>query len=330
MKALRVTSDDPHAGAALVDVEPGTLSAGEVCVGVAYSGINYKDALAVTGRGAVVRNPPRTVGIDAVGVVQASEDPAFAPGDRVIATGWQLGETRDGGFADKLQVPASVLTACPDALSLWQAAALGTAGLTAALALRRMQINGQSPDLGPVAVTGATGGVGLIAIDLLANAGYEVVAVSRRGEAHGKWLQALGATRVMSPEALATDGKPLANGWLGGAIDAVGGDLLASVLAHLKPAGNVAAVGLAGGFEIHTTVAPFLLRGVSLLGIESVQCPNAVRRELWETLSGERGACHLDRIVDDTVALDGVPAVCDTLMAGDHVGRTVVAIGAGT
>lgn len=330
MKALRVASDDPRAGATLVDVEPDALSAGEVRVGVVYSGINYKDALAVTGRGAVVRNPPRTAGIDAVGVVEASDDPAFTPGDRVIATGWHLGETRDGGFAEKLQVPASVLVTCPDALSLWQAAAFGTAGLTAALALRRMQTNGQSPDLGEVAVTGATGGVGLIAISLLANAGFDVVAVSRRGEAYREWLRALGATSIMSPEDLATDGKPLAKGSLGGAIDAVGGDLLASILAHLKPAGNVAAVGLAGGFEIHTTVAPFILRGVSLLGIDSVQCPNTVRRELWQTLAGERGPRHLNRIVDDTVSLDGVPAVCEAMMAGGHVGRTVVAIGADT
>ncbi len=327
MKALRVTDNDPRHGASLCDIQPDTLPEGYVRVVVHYSAINYKDALAVTGRGNIVRSPPRTVGIDAVGVVDRSNDPAFAPGDRVIATGWHLGETRDGGLAEILQVPAQVLIVCPSSLSLWQAAALGTAGLTAALALSRLQNNGQTPEMGPVAVTGATGGVGLIAIDLLALAGYEVVAVSRRGTTYGDWLRSLGAAEVISPDALETHGKPLASGSIAGAIDAVGGDLLADLLAHTKLAGNVAAVGLAGGFELHTTVAPFLLRGIALLGIDSVQCPNVTRHELWQTLAAGLSTGHLERIIDDTVTLDTVPAVCRTLLAGEHLGRTVVAMG---
>ena len=259
------------------------LSAGDVVVRVAYSSLNYKDARAVTGRGRpIMRRTPLNAGIDLAGVVESSTDSRFTPGMPVIANGMGLGEAHDGGFAEYARVPADWLMPLPGALTLRGAMAFGTAGYTAALCVHRMEVNGQRPEMGPVVVTGATGGVGSIAVRLLAARGYQTIAVSGRPEHHG-WLRELGASDVRTVEQLELGDKPLERTRFGGAIDNVGGTLLAQLLPHVVEWGNVASVGLAGGAEFATSVYPFILRGVSLLGASSANSPMSLRREIWRT-----------------------------------------------
>lgn len=324
MKALRIEDTDDGPRADLAEMAVDELSDGDVVIKSRYSCINYKDALAVTGKGKIARTRPLNAGIDVAGTVESSDSGRFAPGDEVLVTGWFMSETRDGGFADYVRIPADCVVAKPDGLSLWETMAIGTAGFTAGMALRRMSENHQIPDQGPILVTGATGGVGAFAIDMLAAAGFSPVAVSRRGEQHGDFLRSLGAIDVIAPDSLDLDGKPLGRTAYAGAVDSVGGQLLANIVGQIQPYGNVAAVGLAGGMKLATTVAPFILRGVSLLGIHSVECPRAWRERIWAEMAGANKPAHLDSIATQTVGLKDVHAVCEAMIAGEHAGRTVV------
>lgn len=324
MRALRIQDTDSGPRGAITEMAVDELTAGDVVIRSRYSSINYKDALAVTGKGKIARRRPLNAGIDVAGTVESSASERFAPGDEVLVTGWFMSETRDGGFAEYVRMPADCVVAKPDGLTLWETMAIGTAGFTAGMALQRMRENHQTADQGPVLVTGATGGVGTFAIDMLAAAGFDPIAVTRRAEQHGDFLRTLGAVDVIAPEALDLGGKPLGSAAHAGAVDAVGGELLANILGQIRPYGNVAAVGLAGGMPLATTVAPFILRGVSLLGIGSVECPQAWRERIWGEMAGAHRPAHLDSIATQTVGLRDIHAVCGAMVAGEHAGRTVV------
>jgi len=324
MQALRIHKTDDGTEARLEAMQVEDLSDGNVLIKVRYSSINYKDALAVTGKGKIVRKPPLNAGIDAAGVVESSEDERFSAGDEVVVTGYFLSETRDGGYAEYLRVPADCVVALPQGLTLFEAMALGTAGFTAGLAKRRLLENNQTPELGPIAVSGATGGVGSYAIDLLSNAGFEVIALTRKADQAGDYLRSLGAAQVVAPDEYMGDGKPMAAARLGGAVDSVGGALLAALLTQVVPYGNIAAIGLAGGFKLETTVMPFILRGVGLLGVHSVECPMPWRQEIWQDLAGASKPKKLDSIVQQTIGLGDLAQACEAIIAGEIQGRTVV------
>ena len=296
---------------------------GDVLIRAEYSSVNYKDALAGTGKGRIARRLPLIGGIDVAGTVAASTAPGIEAGQPVLVTGCGLSEDRDGGYAEYVRVPADTVIARPAGLDAFTAMALGTAGFTAALALQRLQENGLTPDAGPVVVTGATGGVGSFAIDLLAGQGYEVVAVSGKSDAE-EYLKGLGATRVIGREALATKGRPLEKTAWAGAIDNVGGEMLAELLRTTAPWGSIASIGLAGGHVLETTVMPFILRGVSLLGITSANCPYWRRANAWEQLAGDWHPHNLGTIVGQTVGLEDLPGVFERMLAGEVRGRTVV------
>ena len=303
------------------------LSPGDVVLRARWSGINFKDALAVTGRGRILRRLPLNAGIDVSGVVESSADPRFAPGQHVLVNGMGLGEAHDGGFAQVVRVPGDWIVRLPDGLDLRQAMILGTAGFTAGLALHRLEQNGQQPSQGPVVVTGATGGVGSVAVQLLAARGYTVVAVSGRPE-HRDYLRALGAHEVRTPEELQLGRRPLESARFGGAVDNVGGELLAGLVRHVSLFGNVAVIGNASGAELETTVFPFILRGVSLLGISSANCPMALRQAVWDRLGAELEPPALERIVSDTVPLRDVVTAAGRLMERASLGRILVDCGA--
>ena len=260
-RAFRVHEREGGLEARLDDVGLDDLAPGDVVIRAAWSGINYKDALAVTGKGRIMRRFPMVAGVDVSGTVESSSDPRFAPGDRVLVAGGNLGETIDGGYAERVRVPAGVVVPLPDGLSAREAMALGTAGFTAALAVERMEANGQRPENGPVLVNGATGGVGSFAIDMLAGRGYEVAALTGKAESAG-WLESLGAARVvLRGEVDMSGGRPLERALWAGAVDNVGGDQLGWLTRTVMPAGNIASIGLVGGVKLTTTVMPFILRG---------------------------------------------------------------------
>jgi len=327
-RALRVQQGPSGRFARLESVTLDDLTPGEVVVRVAYSGLNYKDALAVSGKGSIARGYPRTAGIDLSGVVESSGDPSYRPGDRVLATGANLGESLDGGLAERARLPAAALLPLPQGLSLLEAMALGTAGFTAALALRRMLENHQAPELGPIAVTGATGGVGGIALGLLKRAGFTTAAISGKAADSAAYLRELGADEVVARASLVTAGKPLETAVWGGAVDNLGGDTLAYLTRTVKPWGNIACIGLAQSPSLDTTVLPLILRGVSLLGIHSVNVPQAWRLAVWEKLAGEWKPHDIERlIVRAVIGLEEVPRACEELIAGGARGRYVVRIG---
>ncbi|SFF58212.1 Alcohol dehydrogenase GroES-like domain-containing protein [Fontimonas thermophila] len=328
-KALRVHAQDKTTQARIEQIGIDDLSAGEVVVRVAWSGINYKDALAVTGKGRILRSYPKVPGIDLSGVVESSHDPRYKPGDKVVVTGCNIGEVLDGGYAQFARLPATVLVPLPPGLSLREAMAIGTAGFTAAFALKRMLENHQTPQLGPIAITGPTGGVGSIAIDLFKRAGFTVHAITGKAGEADSYLRQLGADEIVSRQALALGTKPLESAVWGGAVDNLGGEMLAWLTRTTRPWGNIASIGLAQSAELHTTVMPFILRGVSLLGIHSVECPRAWREALWQKLSGEWKPRILDRLVTREIGLDEVPAACAELIAGRVIGRTLVRIAGG-
>lgn len=301
------------------------LSAGNVVVRVRYSTINYKDALAATGAGKILRRYPLVGGIDLSGEVVTSTDPAFTPGQKVLVTGSGLSETHDGGYADYARLQADQLVAIPDGLDEFQAMAIGTAGYTAALAIHRMEQNGQRPDAGEVVVTGATGGVGSLAIDMLAGLGYSVAAVTGK-KSSTEYLRQLGAARVLLRDQIDLGKRPMEEAQFAGAIDNVGGELLTWLTRTMSFWGNIASIGLVGSPELKTTVMPFILRGVSLLGINSVYTPRAVRVEVWRRLANDLKPRHLDSIVTRTIDFDELPTAFDAYLKGSVVGRTVVRI----
>jgi putative YhdH/YhfP family quinone oxidoreductase len=322
-RACRVFQEGDHVVARIVEMDVGELTLGDVLVRAEWSGVNFKDALGVTGKARILKRLPLNAGIDVAGHVEFSSDPRFKAGDAVIANGMGLGESHDGGFAEFVQVPGDWVVKLPAGLTLVEAMTLGTAGFTAALSLQRMEANGQTPALGPIVVTGATGGVGSTAVAILSGRGYHVIAVSGRPE-HEAYLRELGAHEVSTPDALALGSRPLDRARFGGAIDNVGGSILAKLLAHVQLWGNVAAVGNAGGPAFDTTVFPFILRGVSLLGASSANCPMPLRAEVWNRLGDDLKPSHLARIATRTVPLDDVVAACQTLMERKALGRILV------
>lgn len=303
------------------------LDPGEVTIRVRYSGINYKDALAATGAGKIIRRFPCVGGIDMAGVVEQSSDPRFKAGDEVIATSFEIGVSHHGGFAELARVPADWVVKLPAGLDLFEAMALGTAGFTAALGVVRMEACGLAPVNGPVIVTGATGGVGGLAIDMLAGRGYEVVALTGKA-AEADYLTGLGASAIRLRDEIDFDKvRPLEASEWAGAVDNVGGQILHWVLASMKLGGTVASIGNAADFRINTTVFPFILRGVSLLGIDSANTGFPLRQQVWERLASDLKPRHLGRTTRE-IGLDELPGAFDDFIAGKVKGRTVVRIGA--
>lgn len=301
------------------------LPAGEVTIKVAYSSVNYKDALAATGQGHIVRHFPLSLGIDLSGVVEKSADPKFKSGNPVIVTGYDLGTNHDGGYAEYARVPAEWVVALPQGLSLYHAMCIGTAGFTVALAIKRLEDNQQTPDQGAFIVTGATGGVGSFAVYLLATLGYEVVALSRKPDSQA-YLQALGATKVMTYPDMKNDNMPLLKGQWGGGLDNVGGEVLEWLTKTVKPWGNIISIGLTAGTQLHTSVMPFILRGVSLIGVSSSNCPSHYRQDLWNRLATDLSSSAWDKFVLNTVTLEELSSVFDSLLQGENIGRIIVAL----
>jgi putative YhdH/YhfP family quinone oxidoreductase len=326
--AFRIHDDDEGYRSELETISLDDLSEGEVTIEVAWSSINYKDALAATGKGKILRRYPLCGGIDVAGVVVESGSDEFQPGDRVLANGSGLSETRDGGYSEYLRLPESIVVGLPDALSMREAMGLGTAGFTAAMSLWRMEANGQVPEMGPIVVTGASGGVGTVAVDLLTAAGYEVHAITGKVEEFD-WLGHLGARQCISRHDLHWGQKPLQKSTWAGCIDSVGGDMLAGICTVIEPWGSIACCGMAGGHGLHTTVFPLIIRGVSLLGISSANCPIGVRRMLWDRLGHEWKPPHLDEIISQEVGLEDMGSVFEAMLEGRSLGRTVVRIGGG-
>ncbi len=319
--ALRVDASE----AKLQEITLKELSEGDVVIDVHYSGVNYKDALAVSGKGKILKHFPLNAGIDACGVVKQSSDPRFKLGQEVMVSGCGIGETCDGGFSEVLRVSANSVVPLPEGLSLREAMILGTAGFTAALALIRMQQNGQTPEHGPVLVTGASGGVGSFAIQILKQNRYEVWAVSGKPQA-GDYLRTLGANRVLAPKDLGHGHRPLEKALYGGVIDNVGGELLSQALAHVALWGNVASIGMALGPELNATVMPFILRGVSLLGTSSNNCPIELRHKIWQLLAKDWKPPHLEKTVARTIGLKDLPAACKDLLQRHIQGRILVEV----
>ncbi|MGH8481047.1 MAG: oxidoreductase [Nevskiaceae bacterium] len=326
-RALRIHQDGKATRAQLEDIELSALSAGDVVIRVQWSGINYKDALAVTGKGRIMRKFPCVAGIDLAGTVEASESPKHKAGDKVLVTGCNIGELLDGGYAQFARVPAEAVIPLPAGMDARDAMAIGTAGFTAAFALRRMLENHQAPAMGPIAITGPTGGVGSIAIDLFKRAGFTVHAITGKADQAADYLKALGADEVVSRQGVDLGSKPMEKATWGGAVDNLGGPTLAWLTRTVKPWGNIASIGLAQSHELSTTVMPFILRGVSLLGIHSVECPRAWREQIWEKLAGPWKPRHLAAIATRTVTLDELPGACADLIAGTVTGRILVQIG---
>jgi putative YhdH/YhfP family quinone oxidoreductase len=308
--------------AALAELSDADLPDGNVTVDVAWSSLNYKDGLAVSGKGKIMRSHPMVAGIDLAGVVSSSDDPVWKPGDEVLVTGWGLSESHPGGFTQRQRVRSEWLTRKPDGLTLQQTMAVGTAGLTAMLCVLALEGAGVAPGDGEVVVTGAGGGVGSVAVAVLAGLGHAVAASTGRAETHDH-LRDLGATTIVDRGELATAGRPLDKERWAGGVDTVGSQTLATVLAQTRYRGAVAACGLAGGNDLPTTVLPFILRNVSLLGIDSVSCPQDVRAEAWRRLGRDLRTDLLDAMTT-VEPMSKVPELAERILAGQTRGRVVI------
>ncbi|HET8940670.1 MAG TPA: oxidoreductase [Rudaea sp.] len=324
-RAFRIHADRGMYRAGLEQMRVDDLSPGEVVIKVAYSSVNYKDALAGTGKGKILRQSPLNGGIDVAGYVAASTDAQFKEGDQVLCTGCGLSETRDGGYAQYARLESKWTIPLPAGLTLRESMILGTAGFTAALSLYQMQRNGQKPDMGPIVVTGASGGVGSLALDILTRAGYEAHAISGKLE-HFDDLIALGAKQCISRQDLYWGQRPLEQARWAGAIDCVGGDMLSGLTRVIKPYGNIACCGLAASSELQTTVMPFIIRGVSLLGIASAGTARDIRDAIWAHLASDWKPAHLDRIATREGGLEDLPAIFETMLAGGGFGRNLIKI----
>jgi NADPH2:quinone reductase len=324
-KAFRIHSEGGKVTARFEQLTLDDLAPGEVVIRVTHSSINYKDALAATGAGKILRRYPLVGGIDLAGVVESSTDPRYPAGMAVLVTGCGLSETHDGGYAQFARVPGDWVIPMPQGLDAGTAMALGTAGFTAALAIHRMEQNGQVPSAGPIAVTGASGGVGSIAIDMLGARGYRVIAVSGKASA-APYLKELGASEVLTRQDIDLGSRPLENARFAGAIDNLGGDTLAWLTRTVDFWGNIASIGLAAGPELKTTVMPFILRGVALLGINSSATRREWRLAVWQRIATDLRPRHLERIVTRTIPFAELPGAFADYLAGRVTGRTVVRI----
>lgn len=324
-KAFLIEQQDGKVSGSFVQMAEERLDPGEVTLRVACSSVNYKDALAATGAGRIIRRYPCIGGIDMCGTVVASSDARFTKGDAVIATSYDIGVAHHGGYAEYGRVPADWVVPLPKGMSLFEAMALGTAGFTAALGIVRMEQNGLAPANGPVIVSGATGGVGSLAIDMLASLGYEVVALTGK-ESQSAYLKELGAREVMLRSSLdLAKIRPLDKALWAGAVDNLGGEVLAWIASTMKQNGTIASIGLAASMSLNTTVAPFILRGASLLGIDSGYCAMDLRSRVWQRLAGDMRPPHLAAMTR-SISFDSLPGVFDEFLQGRAHGRVVVDI----
>jgi len=324
-RAYRIDEQDGKITADFATLTLDDLSEGDVVIKVSHSTINYKDALAATGKGRILRHYPLNGGIDLAGTVVSSEDADLQPGDAVLVNGCGLSETVDGGYSEYARVSSDSVVPVPEGMSAEQAMQIGTAGYTAALAIHRMEQNGQLPESGPVVVTGATGGVGSIAIDMFASRGYEVVAVTgKAGEED--YLKNIGAARILLREEIDLGKRPMEKAQWAGAIDNLGGDYLTWLTRTMAYGGNIASIGLAASHELNTTVLPFILRAVCLLGINSVDTPRHLRLAVWNRIGGDLQPQHLDTIGHRRISFNDLPDAFQAYIDGTVTGRTVVEI----
>jgi NADPH2:quinone reductase len=324
-RAYRIDEHDGNIVAGFKQLALDELTEGNVVVRVSHSTINYKDALAATGKGRILRRYPLNGGIDLAGVVVSSEDVEFQPGAAVLVNGCGLSETVDGGYAEYARVDSKSLVPIPEGMTAAEAMQIGTAGYTAALAIHRMEQNGQAQDQGPIVVTGATGGVGSIAIDMLAGRGYEVAALTGKATEEA-YLRKIGAARILLRDELDLGKRPMEKAEWAGAIDNLGGDYLTWLTRTMLYGGNIASIGLAASAALNTTVLPFILRAVCLLGINSVETPRDLRRAVWRRIGGDLRPRHLDTIGHRTISFDELPAAFQAYIDGTVTGRIVVEI----
>jgi acrylyl-CoA reductase (NADPH) len=324
-RAFRIDQKNDQIVAGFCELGIDDLSPGEVVIKVSHSTINYKDALAATGAGKILRTFPLVGGIDLAGTVVSSEDERFDPGDQVLVNGCGLSETVDGGYAGYARVKADAVVPVPGGMTAAQAMQIGTAGYTAALAIHRMEQNDQHPEDGPIVVTGATGGVGSIAVDMLDARGYEVFALTGKAD-KSDYLKSIGAREVLLRDEVDYGKRPMEKATWGGAIDNLGGDALAWLTRTVKYGGNIASIGLAASPVLNTTVLPFILRAVCLLGINSVDTPKDLRLAVWKRIGGDLRPRHLDVISGTTIEFDDLPGAFQAYIDGTVTGRALVKI----
>jgi NADPH2:quinone reductase len=322
--AFKVFDENGKISGRIVELSLDDLSDGTVVIRTAFSSVNYKDALAATGAGKIMRRLPLVGGIDAAGIVESSGDARYAAGEAVLVTGYDLGVAHDGGYAQYVRVPSDWVVPIPKGLSPFDAMAIGTAGFTAALSVVEMERNGLTPSSGPVIVTGATGGVGSIAVQCLAARGYEVTAFTGKPQEES-YLRSLGAKHVLARDSVQMGTRPLEKATWAGAVDPVGGATLAWLTRTMMQHGCIASSGLTGGTELHTTVLPFILRGVKLLGVDSVMCPMPTRLDVWRRLATDLKPAQLSAAAHQ-IALKDLPTAFDVLLKGQARGRYVVSL----
>ena len=324
-RAFRINEKEGKVVSGFEQIEINDLSEGDVTVKVGHSSINYKDALAATGKGKILKKYPLVGGIDLVGVVKETTAKNFSEGDNVLVNGCGLSETRDGGYSEYARVSSESVIKLPKNINAYQAMQIGTAGYTAALAIHQMEKNGQNPSMGPIVVTGATGGVGSIAVDMLSSSGYEVVAITGKND-QINYLNSIGAQKVIIRGDLDFGKRPLEKAVWGGAIDNLGGEVLSWLLKTTNYGGNVASIGLASSFKLETTVMPLILRAVNLLGINSVDTPRCLREEVWQRIGTDLKPQKLDIIASEAITFDALPQAFEAFIDGKIKGRIVVNI----
>ncbi len=324
-RAFQINEKEERIVASFKELTISDLSEGNVIIKVTHSTINYKDALAATGKGKILRRYPLVGGIDLAGVVEETSSSDFSVGDSVLVNGCGLSETRDGGYAEYARVPAETVIAIPGNMDSRKVMQIGTAGYTAALAIHRMEQNGQHPELGPIVVTGATGGVGSVAIDMLSTRGYEVIAVTGKSNKM-EYLKDLGAAKVIIRDDLDYGKRPLEKAVWAGAIDNLGGDMLAWLMRTVNYGGNIASIGLASSYKLDTTVMPLILRAVNLLGINSVDTPRELREAVWERIGADLCPQNLEIIAPKSISFEELPGTFDAFIEGRVIGRMVVNI----
>ena len=324
-KCFRIDQEEDKIVSGLQSISMNDINPGEITLKTEYSSINYKDALAATGKGKILRSFPLIGGVDVAGEVVESDDPRFDPGDKVIAACSGLSETNDGGYSEYARINSEAAIELPKQMDTRTAMAIGTAGFAAGLAIFKMKLNKQTPEMGPIVVTGATGGVGSIAIDMLSSSGFETTAITRK-KTHDEYLKTIGTTNIVCLEEMELGERPLEKAQFGGGIDNVGGDLLSWVLRSTVPEGNVASIGLAADFKLPTNVMPFILRGVNLLGVNSTTLPNAVKQEVWDDIANNMSPQKIDQIVTKEVTLEELPDQFQAFIEGSIVGRVLVKV----